>query len=154
MLVACMTLFLFACGGEDEPTFTHTIGGVGFVADENWEVTDQGGGAIFIVADDNSIVINVLGPHNVNPDSDLESILRVMVEQSYGGQNIEIQGLSEGELGYAVYRANYTFQEYPGIAFMVSDEEQLVFVNGVLVAETAELIDSYLNFIASIRFVD
>lgn len=143
-------------------TFTHTLSGLGFVAPDDWTVEDQGEGSVFIVASGNSIVINILGAIASNPEWDdpldsLTMLLNVMLRDQFGGQDIEIQQLSTGEKGHAILIANYTVsfgaEAYPGIGFILFDGERFALLNGVLVMETIDLINSYFDFVASIRFL-
>jgi len=142
-------------------TFTHTVSGLEFIANDNWNVEDQGEGSIFIAADDASIVINLLGTFDVNsewsdPLENMNTIFRTMLQDHFGGEGVEIQQLDAGEIGYAVLKANYTLsfggQTYPAIGFIVSNGEQFALLSGVLEAENADLEDSYFEFVSSIRF--
>jgi len=141
--------------------FTHTLSGLEFIAGDNWNVTDQGEGSLFIVVDGASLIINLVGAFEFYPDWDdplenLNAIFRTLLQDQFGGEGLEIQQLDTGEMGHAVLKANYTVsfrgETYPGIGFIVSDGEQMAILNGILSTEEADLIDSYFEFVASIRF--
>jgi len=147
----------------DRPEFTHTTENLGFVTPENWDVTDQGGGSVFLVVDGNQLVINLLGAHTLNPDWDnplamMQTVFLMMLSDVFEGEDVEIEEISHGEIGHAIFRATYTISfggaTHPGIGFLVSDGERFALTNGVLVAELEELTESYYDFIASIRFLE
>jgi len=146
------------------PYFTHTTDDIGFVLDGGWSMDPgQDAGAVFIIGTDagGAAMVNVLGPHDVDPAweepaEQLHAVFGAMLEQSYDAQNLVIETLSAGELGHAVLRADYIItagdQSFPGIAFVVTNGSEFVFVQGTLTTES--IAESYLEFVASIRFLN
>lgn len=142
-------------------TFTHSLSGIEFIADESWEVENQVEGSIFIVTQNAGIAINILGTFDVDPESsdlldNLNIIFRTMLQDHFGGEDVDIQQLNAGEKGHAVLRATYTLSYettvYPGIGFIVSNGDQFVLLSGIFGFQDAGLRDDYFEFVSSIRF--
>ena len=146
------------------PEFTNTTDAFGFVLEEGWTMDPaQGEGAEFIIGTnaDDAAMVNVLGPHDVDPEwpdpaNRLFAVFGMMLEQSYNAENLEIQTLPAGELGHAVLRADYTItvggETYPGIGFIVTDGEQFLLIQGIMAGDS--IIPAYLDFVSSIRFLN
>ena len=147
--------------GLETPEFTDTRGGIGFVLPETWSISpDSADGALFIIGtdDDSAIIMNVIGPHNAAGVSlaDKEHVLTVMLGQTFGAEELEVETLTVGAYGYALLRAEYVIVsdsgDQPGMGFIVSNGQQLVFIQAAITGDS--IVPAYLDFVSSIRFVD
>ena len=147
-------------------TFTHIIGGFGFVLGEDWgwQITQQDG-SLSILVEENQLIISLIGPQEASAhlsEVDRLSLERMlllrMMEEFFSAQNVVITDLTQNELGFAVFRADYTMvvggTTLQGVGFLVSNGEQMAILSGVMTFAREELIAQYLDFVASLRFAE
>ena len=146
------------------PEFTHTTDEIGFVLGEDWTMNPEPGeSGIFIIGmdEENAALVTVVGPEVVDPawpdtGARLYDMLEMIVRQTQPAEDLIIRALPAGELGHAVYRADYVMTgedaTYAGIGFIVTNGEQFLFIQGTLTG--GNIIYGYFDFVSSIRFLD
>jgi len=151
----------FATGLDSPGEFTHTFEGLAFIVEDGWTVENQEEGSFFILANDNNMAINLIGPTEINPDwnnpvDNLNTVFRMSLENIFGAQDVEITQLSVGERGHVIFRATYNVtlggQRFIGNGYLLSDGENIVILNGVILELTPITFLGYQTFVNSIRF--
>ncbi|MCL2563092.1 MAG: hypothetical protein FWE08_03555 [Oscillospiraceae bacterium] len=145
---------------------SYTFQDMSFAIGDDWDVLEQGDGAVFITAFGGHVAINLGTPTNISPDWGEDDIIvnvgiifQAMLHEHFGATNLTLDYLGPRNLGNLRFMAQYTvmLDELPhsGIGFLVFDGEQFAIVNCVfLLGHDEDLYVPLLYFATSIHFLD